>query len=110
LLIISTTREVKITAVSYKRSTGFKLYRTDMTTNTAGVNMVNIIGTSRGRVFMLGRDGNVWELDYRVKYYMKRVDLCTNHFVSRTKKGGSLVDALKSYIHKQVTLDSLWAD
>jgi nuclear pore complex protein Nup155 len=69
LLIISTIREVKVTAVSYDRSTGLKFYRTDMTTNTAGVNMISIVGTNRGRVFMLGRDGNVWELDYRVKYY-----------------------------------------
>lgn len=40
-----------------------------MTTNTSGVNMISIVGTNSGRVFMLGRDGNVWELDYRVKYY-----------------------------------------
>ncbi|GAA5809257.1 hypothetical protein MFLAVUS_002662 [Mucor flavus] len=65
LLIISTVREVKIIAVSYSASSGLKVFKTDMSTNTSGINMKTITGTKFGRVFMLGTDGNVWDLDYR---------------------------------------------
>ncbi|KAG2233283.1 hypothetical protein INT48_001595 [Thamnidium elegans] len=65
LLIISTVKEVKIIAVSYSVSSGFKVFKTDMSTNTSGINMKTIVGTKFGRVFMLGTDGNVWDLDYR---------------------------------------------
>lgn len=67
LLIVSTVKEVKIIAVSYNVSSGFKVFKTDMSTNTSGINMKAIVGTKFGRVFMLGTDGNVWDLDYRVR-------------------------------------------
>lgn len=67
LLIISTVKEVKIIAVSYSASTGFRVFKTDMFTSTSGVNMKTIVGTKFGRVFMLGTDGYVWDLDYRVR-------------------------------------------
>ncbi|KAI7898791.1 Nup133 N terminal like-domain-containing protein [Cokeromyces recurvatus] len=65
LLIVSTTREVRIVGLIYDPKTGLKIFNTDMSTNTAGVNMIDIVGTDQGRIFMLGSDGNVWELDYR---------------------------------------------
>lgn len=71
LLIISTVKEVKIIAVSYTASSGLKVFKTDMSTNTSGINMKTIIGTKLGRVFMLGTDGNVWDLDYRVRDILK---------------------------------------
>ncbi|KAI7888861.1 Nup133 N terminal like-domain-containing protein [Mucor mucedo] len=65
LLIISTIRQVKIIAASYNPTTGLKVFQTDLNTTASGVNMKVIVGTNKGRVFMLGNDGNVWELDYR---------------------------------------------
>ncbi|KAI8973471.1 Nup133 N terminal like-domain-containing protein [Mycotypha africana] len=65
LMIISTKREVKIMALVYSSTTDLKVYPTDMKTNTTGISMTDIVGTKYGRVFMLGNDGNVWELDYR---------------------------------------------
>ncbi|KAI8983097.1 Nup133 N terminal like-domain-containing protein [Pilobolus umbonatus] len=65
LLIISTTQQVKIIAMNYDIRTGLKIYDTGMSTNSSGVNMKQIIGTKHGRIFMLGADGNLWELDYR---------------------------------------------
>lgn len=67
LFIISTVRQVKIIAASYSPISGLKVFQTDLSTTSSGVNMKTIIGSSSGRVFMLGNDGNVWELDYRVR-------------------------------------------
>lgn len=68
LLIVSTVKEVKIYAVSYSTISGFKVFKTDMATNSSGINMKTIVGTKFGRIFMLGTDGNVWDLDYRVSH------------------------------------------
>lgn len=67
LLIISTIQQVKIIAASYNPMSGLKVFQTDLNTSASGVNMKVIVGTNNGRVFMLGNDGNVWELDYRVR-------------------------------------------
>lgn len=68
LLVIATTKEIKILAVTCDRANGLQLYETGMLTNTTGVSMTQIIGTKLGRIFMLGTDGNIWELDYKVIY------------------------------------------
>ncbi|KAI9486645.1 MAG: Nup133 N terminal like-domain-containing protein [Benjaminiella poitrasii] len=65
LMIVSTVREVRVVGLVYDPKLGLKIFNTDMSTNTAGVNMISIVGTNQGRIFMLGSDGNVWELDYR---------------------------------------------
>lgn len=67
-MIVSTLSFVKIIAISEDRIDGVRFHKTDMYTNTSGVNMKTILGTNNGRIFMLGNDGNVWELDYRVSY------------------------------------------
>lgn len=66
LLIISTVRQVKIIAMEYSSLTSLKVFETGMSTTTSGVNMKTIVGTKFGHIFMLGNDGNIWELDYRV--------------------------------------------
>lgn len=68
LLIVSTVSQVKLIAISKDATDGIRFHQTDTYTSTSGINMKSIVGTSDGRVFMLGNDGNVWELDYRVKY------------------------------------------
>lgn len=66
LMIISTVRQVKIIAMEYSPTAGLRVFETGMSTTTSGVNMKTIVGTKFGRIFMLGNDGNIWELDYRV--------------------------------------------
>ena len=68
LLVVSTINEVKIMALEYSTSKDLKVHKTDMATNSTGVNMLSIVGTKQGRIFMLGDDGHVWELDYRVSH------------------------------------------
>ncbi|KAG1142692.1 hypothetical protein G6F37_007484 [Rhizopus arrhizus] len=65
LLIVSTVSQVKLIAISKDATDGIRFHQTDTHTSTSGINMKSIVGTSDGRVFMLGNDGNVWELDYR---------------------------------------------
>jgi hypothetical protein len=66
LLIISTTRHIKIVGVS-ANDDKFTLIDMEMSTNATGVKIQKIHGTSQGRVFMIGDDCNLWELDYRVR-------------------------------------------
>lgn len=71
LMVIATAREVKILGIA-NGPDGLQFVNSFMTTLTNGVHMHQIIGTSQGRIFMLGNDDNVWELDYRVSVVMKR--------------------------------------
>ncbi|KAI9264462.1 Nup133 N terminal like-domain-containing protein [Sporodiniella umbellata] len=65
LMIVSTASQVKVIAISKDSTNKVRFHQTDTRTGTAGINMKSIVGTKQGRVFMLGSDGNVWELDYR---------------------------------------------
>ena len=65
LLIISTTVEVVIMAISWSASgTDLKIIPTAYTVSSDNIPMVKVIGTQSGRVFMGGQDGNLYELDY----------------------------------------------
>ncbi|EPB85962.1 hypothetical protein HMPREF1544_07294 [Mucor circinelloides 1006PhL] len=66
LMVIATAREVKILGIA-NGPDGLQFVNSFMTTLTNGVHMHQIIGTSQGRIFMLGNDDNVWELDYRAR-------------------------------------------
>lgn len=70
VLVIATTLHINVVAISFKRSpsgaTQLTFYRTDMFTSTSGEIISTIIGTKQGRIFMLSKQGRVWELDYRV--------------------------------------------
>ena len=44
------------------------MYKTDMSCHADNVNMSSIIGTSKGRIFMRGNDGQLFELLYQVCY------------------------------------------
>jgi nuclear pore complex protein Nup155 len=58
-----------------------KLYATDMTVTTDGVEMTSVVGTDDGRIFMCGAsDGNLYELHYQEKeaWFGKRLQLI-NH-------------------------------
>ncbi|KAJ8656471.1 hypothetical protein O0I10_007794 [Lichtheimia ornata] len=69
VLVIATTLHINVVAISFKRSpsgaTQLTFYRTDMFTSTSGEIISTIIGTKQGRIFMLSKQGRVWELDYR---------------------------------------------
>lgn len=73
VLVIATTLHINVVAISFKRSpsgaTQLTFYRTDMFTSTSGEIISTIIGTKQGRIFMLSKQGRVWELDYRVSVY-----------------------------------------
>lgn len=69
-MVIATAKEVKILGIA-NGPDGLQFVNSFMTTLTNGVHMHQIIGTSQGRIFMLGNDDNVWELDYRVSVVMK---------------------------------------
>ncbi|GAN01170.1 nucleoporin-domain-containing protein [Mucor ambiguus] len=66
LLVIATATMIKIIGIS-NGPDGLKLLNSFLTTLNNGVCMHQIVGTSQGRIFMLGKDDNVWELDYKAK-------------------------------------------
>ncbi|KAL9550276.1 hypothetical protein MBANPS3_004800 [Mucor bainieri] len=66
LLVIATTAMIKVVGVA-DGPEGMQFVNTFMTTLASGVHMQQIVGTSQGRIFMLGSDDNVWELDYKEK-------------------------------------------
>lgn len=70
VLIVASVQEINVIALNYKNVDGFNdqltFYTTRIMTSASGIRMKTIVGTIHGRVFMLGNDGNVYELEYRV--------------------------------------------
>lgn len=70
VLIVASVQEINVIAINYKNVDGFNdklvFYTTGIMTSASGIRMNTIVGTINGRVFMLGNDGNVYELEYRV--------------------------------------------
>ncbi|OAD08274.1 hypothetical protein MUCCIDRAFT_76814 [Mucor lusitanicus CBS 277.49] len=66
LLVIATTTVIKILGIA-DGPDGLKFVNSTMATLAGGVYMHQIVGTSQGRIFMLGSDDNVWELNYKEK-------------------------------------------
>ncbi len=90
LLVLCTPISVLLLGVSSNPIVGpnhrirqeIKLYATDMSIPTE-VEMTSVIGTSDGRIFMVGaQDGNLYELHYQEKegWFEKRVQLI-NHSI-----------------------------
>ncbi|KAJ2999981.1 hypothetical protein HDV02_001238 [Globomyces sp. JEL0801] len=74
LLVIATTLEISILGIAFSEpKVGDKprgqltIYRTEMSCHADSVNMKTIIGTSNGRIFMLGNDGQLFELEYQAQ-------------------------------------------
>ena len=92
LLVICTPITVLLLGLSATPSTGtsqvrhkeIKLYATDMSVSTDGVEMTSVVGTRDGRIFMCGvGDGNLYELHYQEKevWFGKKFHLI-NHSAS----------------------------
>ncbi|KAG6818004.1 hypothetical protein H0H87_009159 [Tephrocybe sp. NHM501043] len=89
LLVVTTPVSVFILGVSFEAPRGqgrtfrdLKLYATDLRVNT-DIDMVSVIGTSDGRIFMCGaQDGCLYELHYQENesWFAKRIQLI-NHSV-----------------------------
>ncbi|KAI8081329.1 Nup133 N terminal like-domain-containing protein [Halteromyces radiatus] len=69
VLIVASTHEINVIALSYKCQDNFvdtlTFYKTGIMTSSVGVRMTTILATNIGRIFMSGDDGNVWELIYK---------------------------------------------
>jgi nuclear pore complex protein Nup155 len=88
IMVICTTSSIILIGVGLEvvgesaRNT-LKLFATDMVLSTRTVTMSSLVGTDKGRIFMAGSDGHLYELDYAsteswfsAKAYLK------NHSVS----------------------------
>ncbi|CEP18376.1 hypothetical protein [Parasitella parasitica] len=90
LMIIATTHDIRVIGV-VNGANDLEYVDSCMTTGTTGVHMIQIIGTSQGRVFMLGNDDNIWELDYKSKETWftsrcnKKMQTSSNAFISLLK-------------------------
>eukprot|EP00698_Gefionella_okellyi_P004934 TRINITY_DN14557_c0_g1_i1.p1 TRINITY_DN14557_c0_g1~~TRINITY_DN14557_c0_g1_i1.p1 ORF type:complete len:1315 (+),score=335.24 TRINITY_DN14557_c0_g1_i1:93-4037(+) len=68
VLILATPVEIVMLGVQFRGGSPQNemiLYPTNMTLPTDNINMLKIAGTDNGRVFMCGRDGNLYELLYQ---------------------------------------------
>jgi nuclear pore complex protein Nup155 len=72
LLVVSTPLEITLLGIAFVQKGNsprgpLTIYRTDMTCYADGVNMSSIIGTTKGRIFMRGNDGQLYELVYQAQ-------------------------------------------
>lgn len=106
LMIIATTSEISVIGV-VNGPQGLNYVNSFISTVTNGVHMLQIVGTSQGRIFMLGNDDNVWELDYRVSriFVLITKKLFLNSGI-RHRKLGLLVNVTRNCKHLAVALVS----
>lgn len=79
LLILATPVEVQIVAVVFDQGE-LSLLPTNYSISTDGVNMLNICGSSNGRIFLCGGDGHLYEMLYESKGgFFKRKVRKLNH-------------------------------
>jgi hypothetical protein len=67
LLVISTAVEIVILALSWENddiTDSFRVHQSPYTIPTDDVPMINIVSAQNGRIFMGGKDGNLYELIY----------------------------------------------
>ncbi len=92
LLVICTPLSVLLLGISSKLAPGpdgrlrkeIALYATDMSVLTDGIEMISVVGTDDGRIFMCGSgDGGLYEFHYQEKevWFGKRFHLI-NHSAS----------------------------
>ena len=67
ILVISTPVEVTLLGVSLnKEKTDLTIYPTNLSIASDNVNMTDIVSSDSGRIFMCGKDGNIYEFLYQV--------------------------------------------
>ena len=94
LLVLCTPAEVVILGLSVN-GTELKLYATDMSIKTEGIEMTSVAGTDKGRIFMCGvQDGCIYELAYQAAegWFSKKIKLI-NHSIGTY---GSLLPSFAS--------------
>lgn len=67
ILVLSTPVEILMFAVKFDGDNvhnSLQLFPTQFTVPSDNVHMTSIIGTEQGRIFLCGRDGGIYELDY----------------------------------------------
>ncbi|KAI5123612.1 hypothetical protein M0805_003428 [Coniferiporia weirii] len=96
------------TGPDYRRHKEIRLYATDMSVSTDGIEMTSVVGTSDGRVFMCGvGDGNMYELHYQEKevWFGKRF-----HLVNHSASGMPSFIPLLRTAHNEERIIALVAD
>jgi len=69
LLVIATPLEISLLGVGFEGKGNQKkitLHRTQMTISSDNVTMTAVVGTEKGRIFMCGNNGHLYELQYQV--------------------------------------------
>lgn len=73
ILVISTPLEIILLGIAFVsagsvgKAGPMTIYRTDMTVSSDNINMTQIEGTSAGRIFMRGSNGQLYELVYQAQ-------------------------------------------
>jgi hypothetical protein len=87
LVVLVSNRQVRVLGLSLKsRDTAanlyldesgpgeLSLYLTQISVNTDGVIMLSLCGLETGQIFLGGRDGHLYELEYEVSYKQASFD------------------------------------
>ena len=65
LLVIVCPLHVNLLGIEVATDNSIVLHPTNMSFLTDDINMLDVVGTSEGRIFLGGQDGNIHELEYR---------------------------------------------
>ena len=72
ILVLATPLEIILLGIGFaEKAAGvgaargtLRIYRTDLSIASDGVNMTSIVGTDKGRIFMRGNNGQLYEIEY----------------------------------------------
>ena len=68
LLVLSTPVEIVLVGLSVSADRkDLQIYSTNMSIPSDNINMTQIVSSENGRIFMCGKDGNIYEFSYQVR-------------------------------------------
>eukprot|EP00727_Mastigamoeba_balamuthi_P012902 m51a1_g8234 putative nucleocytoplasmic transporter (1372) ;mRNA; r:69589-74337 len=104
VLVVATTMDVVVLPIVLRDGKTLEIIWAGLSTPCKGVAMTKITSTSRGRVFLSGGDGNVWELNYqgRDTLWQSKISL-----TNRTQSLFSVFSAVNK-MYARTALGSPW--
>ena len=67
LIVLATNAEIRLLGANVDDTGALSMYLTDIQVTTDDVVMLSVTGLSNGQIFLGGRNGHLYELEYEVR-------------------------------------------
>lgn len=103
VIVLVSNAEIRLLGVHVDAQGQLSLYLTDFAVATDDIAMLSVCGLDNGQIFLGGRDGNLYELEYEVRATIQSLDSLVLIVFCRLKRHGFDDDAVFGIIHEAVS-------